>query len=169
MVMSKTKPDEPRQLNELRALSVKQERAIEALLEGKTLTMAAEITGVSRQTLSVWFNQHPGFIATFNSRRLEMTQAESNRLLRLRARSMDVLEAALKESDRSVAQMILKLHYQTVSGPTNPDAVIELRASSHNNRLLKEAYEAPNPFADPAAPERVEEEMRQALANLKDT
>jgi len=167
--MDKTEPDETRQVEDLRTISIKQERAIEALLEGKTQTMAAEMAGVSRQTLSVWFNQHPGFIATLNSRRLEMTQAESNRLLRLRARSMDVLEAALKESDRSVAQMILKLDYQTVSGPTDPDAVIELRATRHNNRLLTELSESANPFHDPAAPERVEEEMRQALANLEDT
>ncbi len=166
--MSKTKPDELRQLDELRALSVKQERAIEALLEGKTLTMAAEITGVSRQTLSVWANQHPGFIATFNSRRLEMTQAEANRLLRLRARSIDVLEAALKEGDRKVAQMILRLDHQPVSGPTEPDAVIESRATSRNNRLLTELSEAANPFRDPEAREQVESEMRYALEDLDD-
>jgi hypothetical protein len=164
--MSETKPDKIRH-PDLRAISVKQERAIEALLKGETQTEAAEIAGVTRQTVNGWARWHPGFIAALNSRRLEIAQAHDNRLRQLLSRSMDVLENALDEGDRSVAQTILRLDHPSVSGPMDPDAVIEQRADTRNSSALIELSKGANPFHDPAARDRVEDEMSDALADLE--
>jgi hypothetical protein len=63
-----------------RRISARQERAIELLLAGSTITRAAQEVGVSRQTLSLWANRDPFFAAELNARRRELWRAGQDRL-----------------------------------------------------------------------------------------
>lgn len=57
--------------DETRRISARQERAVELLAAGVTITRAAREIGVSRQTLSVWANHNPFFKAALNERRAD--------------------------------------------------------------------------------------------------
>ncbi len=47
------------------ALTEQQVRALDALLEGRTVTEAARNAGVTRQTASGWKHNHTGFRAAY--------------------------------------------------------------------------------------------------------
>jgi hypothetical protein len=63
-----------------RQVSPRQERAIELLLAGSTITRAAHEVGVSRQTVSLWVNHDPFFSAELNVRRQDLWRSGQDRL-----------------------------------------------------------------------------------------
>ncbi len=65
-----------------RGLSVKQEKAIDALLSGETMTQGSEFVAVDRSTVHRWLS-NPTFAASLNSRRLEMRASCEARIERL--------------------------------------------------------------------------------------
>lgn len=125
-----TKTDGTRQLNSV------QERALELLLSGKTVTDTAKEVGVSRQTVSTWLNHDPVFKAELNHRRCELWDGVKQRLTQLAVLAVDVLEESLYSSDPRVrlhaAIHVLKAlrlygdHYHP-HGPTTPEGVAEER------------------------------------------
>jgi len=95
-------------------LTAAQERAMDALMTGASVTAAAKVAGVNRNTVSDWLNRHTGFVAEYGRRRRELWSALRGRLSALATKAVDVLEAELDEA-----------------GPKRLDAAIHvLRATS---------------------------------------
>jgi len=56
-------------VDKTRQLSIKQQNAIDLLIQGKSDRKTAEAIGVSRQTVTNWRNNNPVFIAELNKQR----------------------------------------------------------------------------------------------------
>lgn len=121
------------------ALSIEQENAIDLLVTSASDQETATAVGVTRQTVCGWRNHHPGFIATLNSRRLEVWGASSDRLRSLLPKALDVLEGALtKDPDPRVAVKVVELAGLARQGregadvrppgigPTDPEEVVRV-------------------------------------------
>jgi len=57
------------------ALTSQQERALDRLLTGATITAAAQAVNADRSTLHRWLREDPQFQATYNRRRRELQEA----------------------------------------------------------------------------------------------
>ena len=90
------------------AMTPQQERAIEALTAGASITDAATTVGVARQTVSGWLNHHHGFKAALNARRDELRQSTVDRLRTLLLKAVDVLEQAVAQNSIPAAVHVLK-------------------------------------------------------------
>jgi predicted transcriptional regulator len=128
---NQTNPDTPRP-----ELTPQQAAAVDLLAVGRTITEVAEAVGVTRQTVSEWFNQAPVFEAAVNRRRQELWDSMSNRLQALLPNALDVLEQAVKGGSVRAAVEVLKaagLHsLQRPKGPTNPqDAESAAKEKEH--------------------------------------
>ncbi len=84
---------------ETRHLSDKQLEAVSLILEGHTLTEVAEKIHIARQTVSIWVNQNPYFIAELNKQRSEIWQSHKERLSTLIGSSIKSLEEALSDPE----------------------------------------------------------------------
>lgn len=80
-----------------RQLNVKQENAIDLLLQGQNDREVAEAVGVSRQTVTEWRNGNPVFVAELNRRRKEVWGGQQERLRGLVAKAVDTLEEQLED------------------------------------------------------------------------
>jgi len=80
-----------------RQLNVKQENAIDLLLQGQSDREVAEAVGVSRQTVTEWRNGNAVFGAELNRRRQEVWGGQQERLRGLVAKAVDVLEEQLED------------------------------------------------------------------------
>ena len=131
-----------------RQLNVKQENAIDLLLQGQNDREVAEAVGVSRQTVTEWPNGNAVFVAELNRRRQEVWGGEVERLRGLVAKAIDVLEEELEDEQgmtpvrvrQAAAVHILKavgLYGANLrpSGNTDPEA---LGASGRSERALTE-------------------------------
>lgn len=107
-------------LDKARHLTIEQENAIDLLLQGKTDREVAEAVGVSRQTVNQWRNQNPLFAAELNRRRQETWGSQLERLRRLVAQAVDILEQDLKAQDRRLRQQAA-IHILKVVGLYNSD------------------------------------------------
>src|SRR5438067_5299377 len=83
----------------LTTLSVEQQNAIDLLITGQSDTEVATVVGVTRQTICVWRNHHPGFQATLHARRQAVWGAAVDRLRELLPRAGERLEAELDGPD----------------------------------------------------------------------
>jgi hypothetical protein len=84
--------------------------AVDALATGATIKDAAEQTGVTRQTVSEWFNHQPDFQAALAARRSELWRESVVRMRALVPSALDVIEAELKgEKPLGAARLILSL------------------------------------------------------------
>ena len=104
-------------------LTPQQETAVDLLASGKTLTDTAKALEVTRQTVSEWFNHHPGFQAALNSRRQELWIGMTHTLRGLLPKALEVLKYELEgEHPLPAAVHVLKACglYGNVSplGPT---------------------------------------------------
>lgn len=108
------------------AMSDAQLRALATLINGNSVTAAAQVAGVSRQTVSEWKNHNPTFIAVLNAGRLDVWSQVEDRLRKLTGSALDVLERELAQGNVSVARDVLravgKLELNRV-GPTDPQSV----------------------------------------------
>src|SRR5712691_11063017 len=111
-------------------LTPQQETAVDLLASGKTLTDTGKALEVTRQTVSEWFNHHPGFQAALNSRRQELWIGMTNTLRGLLPKALEVLQCELEgEHPLPAAVHVLKacgLYGMVIPlGPTEPeDAVL---------------------------------------------
>jgi hypothetical protein len=83
----------------LTTLSVEQQNAIDLLVTGQTDTEVATTVGVTRQTISIWRNHHPGFQAALHARRQAIWGAAVDRLRELLPKAVERLEAELDGPD----------------------------------------------------------------------
>ena len=78
------------------SLSVKQKKALNALLETGSKTLAAEKAGVSRETVSRWFNRKPAFRRAYEQKRREYEkEADANLRDFYRLQTEDLLRVRL--------------------------------------------------------------------------
>jgi len=93
--------------------------ALEALLSGHTMTIAAIEAGVSRRTVYTWLYDDPSFAVEYNQRRLELIESASQRLLDALEDAVGVVVEAIKNGDTKMAIAILKgagaLNLQNIS------------------------------------------------------
>jgi len=74
-----------------RHLTPQQQRAIERLLLGATITEAAQAAGVSRQTVSEWSNHHWPFQSELSERRAQALRDVQQRLEEAALMAVEVL------------------------------------------------------------------------------
>ena len=88
-------------------LSAQQQRAIDLIVGGKSLTETARVLDLSRQTLSEWANQHHGFRAVLNQRRQEIWASAGDALRGLLPAAIEVLAEEMRPGgpDRLKAAM----------------------------------------------------------------
>ena len=116
-----------------------QELAIDVLVTGGTTTEAAKAAGVTRQTVSKWRSQHPGFRAELNTRRRELNQERADRIRDLDAQALATVAEAIDNGDTNAALTWVKarqLHTVDVSsvGSGNPDQMMSERANAIRQR-----------------------------------
>ena len=83
-------------------LSAAQLNAIAALWAGQSITAAAEVVGVTRQTVHEWLKQAQ-FVIVLNTGRQELWDAQQNALRALGDKANSVLETALDSDDMGIA------------------------------------------------------------------
>ena len=83
-------------------LSAAQLNAIAALWAGQSITAAAEVVGVTRQTIHEWLKQAQ-FVIVLNTGRQELWDAQQNALRALGDKANSVLETALDSDDMGIA------------------------------------------------------------------
>ncbi len=88
-------------------LTAKQERALDHLLCGETVTAAAKAAGVGRSTLHRWQAEDLTFQAAYNRRRHELQDAARARLLQLADQAMETVEGAVAGGDARTSLKVL--------------------------------------------------------------
>jgi hypothetical protein len=79
-------------------LSSAQHVAIGALMTGDTVTAAAQVAGVNRETVSRWLNHDPAFRVELGRQRAALHAAVDDRLRNLTGQALDTLERLLQNS-----------------------------------------------------------------------
>ena len=91
-------------------LSALQHQALEWLMTGGSLTEAAELVGVKRQTVSRWANHHVEFSRLYHQWQEQVRTGAEARLVGLTDAAIDNLIAAVRDSrDVKASQFVLKL------------------------------------------------------------
>ena len=85
----------PRNATHSEDLTPQQQRALEALLAGQTVTAAANTAGVDRSTVHRWQKDDLVFRAAFNRGRRELLASVHTRLLALTERAVACVEREL--------------------------------------------------------------------------
>jgi hypothetical protein len=88
-------------------LTAQQERVLEPLLAGETVTAAAELVGVDRSTVHRWLREDSHFQAAYNQRRRELQQAHRSRLLVMVGAAINTVQHAVETGDVRVALKVL--------------------------------------------------------------
>jgi transposase-like protein len=119
---------------------VKQERAIDALLSGETVSEASRKVRVDRSTVYRWL-EDPSFVASLNSRRWEMRAANEVQLQLLQSIALEQVRAAIERGNATIALAVLKgsgvlTGVPPSIGPVTPAAVArEVRAREKSDEL----------------------------------
>lgn len=116
---------------EVITVSPQQDTALLALLSGKLQQEAAQIAGVTPETVSRWLANDARFVALLNARRRELWELRRGRLQALFDEAIDTLQDCLssgKPENRLRAAMVILqasgvLEASVPGGPTSPDAV----------------------------------------------
>lgn len=133
-------------------LTLKQQNALDVLVQGETDAVTAEAIGVNRVTVTKWRNYDPHFQAELNRRRKEVWGSSVDRLRSLLPRALDALEQELEHGKQRgrVAVEILRLAGLDRSGPktssletygvgfTDADAIVDAVARSRRSDPLNE-------------------------------
>jgi len=84
-------------INRLSTLSAKQLTAVAALVNGSTHNEAAQLAGVSRETVSRWCSKHPAFRVALNDSYIAVFTEHSIALSELRTTAINITKTALEE------------------------------------------------------------------------
>ncbi len=124
-------------------LSAQQEQVISLLLGGKTQREAAQEVGVAEETVSRWMNGDAEFVATLNARRLELWQANAEKLRALATKAVNTLGDLLDSEDdtlrlRAAISVLRALaNVQPPAGPTDARSVENLWKSQQRLKELE--------------------------------
>ncbi len=110
-------------------LTQAQQTVLAALVNGSSVSEAAQIGGVSRQCASRWRNQDPHFIACLNATLRDGIRDTHRQLLSLTLKVISVLAEDLaaggepaRRTARDLARLLTRLTPER-AGPTDPDVV----------------------------------------------
>ena len=125
-------------------LSESQERALDALVAGKTYAQAASDAGTDRATLRRWLETDAAFVVEYNRRRSEVRSQVFDRVDALWPKALDVVEQALDGQDPAVALQAAAFLLRATSlhkmarrsGPTDAEDVRIDWAGKENSRIL---------------------------------
>jgi anti-sigma factor ChrR (cupin superfamily) len=105
-------------------LAADQAAALDLLLAGQTITAAAAVVGVARETVSRWRNSDPTFQAAYNAALQSAYDATTARLLDARGRALDRLAALVDSEDEATAlkaaAALLRVEVARPAGDTSP-------------------------------------------------
>jgi hypothetical protein len=112
-------------------LSEKQIAAIPHILFGRTDEQVANEIGVTRQTVNVWRNQDPNFIAELNLRRHAIWECNVDKLRLLAMKALVIIEDDLENDDEKVRRKAAYFFANQMSfkkflepkGDTNPKKI----------------------------------------------
>lgn len=108
-------------LDELRAVLVAltpaQSIAADALATGSTHAEAAERAGVTRETVTIWTNHHPGFREALDRYRHALAAELADAARSLRRKALVVVDHALDDGDVRAAIAVLKIVPIIETGP----------------------------------------------------
>lgn len=90
-------------MTDLTSTTPSQDRAIDVIIAGGTQLDAADAAGVTRQTVSVWCNQHPGFCASLNARRHELVAKRTDLIRDMDIEALAVIAAEIASGNITVA------------------------------------------------------------------
>jgi transposase-like protein len=123
-------------------LSDRQRIAVESLVSGATVTEAAEVAGVSRQTVHSWMHL-PQFTAGLNRRRQERDQLLSDCLRRVLGSALTTVARAVEEEEDLEASFKLlrivgagPLLQTAAYGPTTEEDVRIAEALEESTRTM---------------------------------
>jgi len=129
-------------------LSATQAIAAEAIATGATHGEAAELAGVTRETVSRWVNHHPGFGEALDRARHVLADEAITTACRIRAKALAAVERRLDTDpdDLPVALAVLRAVPAPELGPLR---VAGARLFTETGRLAANLPPAPVPrFAD---------------------
>ncbi len=137
------------------SLTSTQEKALQAMLSGETVTAAAKTAKVNRTTVHRWLND-PDFLAVRNSYRSELRDTQHHRLARLASKAIEVVEQALEDGDIRTALAVLRgigllAGQAPQTGPTNADQIRHDQAMKQSTLELNRLLTAPATPADTSA------------------
>ncbi len=89
-------------------LTPRQQRVLEHLLAGETVTSAAKAGKVDRTTAHRWLREDYAFQAAYNRGRRELQEALQTRLLSLAEKAARTVEGAVEGGDSRAALAVLK-------------------------------------------------------------
>jgi len=96
----------PRQL----VLDAAQQQALDWLMGGGTISEAAEVAGVARQTVSRWVNHDPAFSWLYRQWQEQIRNTAEARMLNLADAAVENVIAAIREkNDLRASQFLLRL------------------------------------------------------------
>ena len=108
-------------------LGADQLAALDLLLAGKTVTEAAAVVGVARETVSRWRNNDPAFQAAYNAALASAYEAGQARLLDARGRAVERLAALVEADDPATAlkaaAALLRVPVLPPIGDTDPTRI----------------------------------------------
>jgi DNA invertase Pin-like site-specific DNA recombinase len=132
--------------NETEILTPLQEKAVNFLLTGKSLTAVATELKIGRVTIYRWLN-HPIFKGELEQRQREINQAVSHRIQSLATKSVDRLETLLDSDDPSLVFkaatfLLSRIPFQSNDSCLTPNWEQDLKreASSLAKRELDKLY-----------------------------
>ena len=105
--------------NATEPLSPQQERAVELLLAGMTVTAVAASIGVSRETVHRWRRENFQFVAAVNRGKRELSDAASTRLLAAWSKAAENVSKAVESGDLRASLLVLR-GFGTPFGPNPP-------------------------------------------------
>ena len=120
-------------------LTPKQDRALDHLVAGKSITAAAKAVKVDRSTLHRWLRDDHCFIAAHNQRRRELRERHQTRLTYIATKAFGTVEKAIQGGDVAISMKLLSgLGFlpgeEPWIGPDNPREV-ELEQRNREERI----------------------------------
>jgi len=88
-------------------LKPQQERALDQLLAGNSVTTAAKAAGVGRRTLHRWLGEDVYFKASYNRRRRELREMHQARLAYIVTKALRTVEKAVEDGDVAISMRLL--------------------------------------------------------------
>jgi hypothetical protein len=112
-----------------RAITTRQQQALQVLLTGATDTAAAEAAGVSRETVCRWRHRDANFVAALNEARQDLSQDFHDGLRALLPDALAALRDGLAADNINTRVRVASTLFRTLrdigepTGPTNPEAI----------------------------------------------
>jgi hypothetical protein len=119
-------------------LGPEQRKALELLAQGRSVSEAAEKTGVARQTVHRWLKNDPAFAALYNQWHAEMKESCRSQLLMLGSKATAALAKALEAGDAKTALQLLKGIGLLTPTPEKPTEEEEVRKDAELERKRRQ-------------------------------